>query len=277
LPSARGGGATISKNELMPGLKCIRLTKTDLDRIPADERFFYIMAGHFANDVNILSQLLIAAFNSAFARPGEVPRDEPHNAAGQAQLFLVLKLLGGRLHEANSLIGSQYFAKGLHKKYENEMSEKARDARGQFSAYFGGDSNVITAIRNKFAFHLNREEIELVYDAVNNDFEFAHYLGEYIGHTLFFGSEIISINAMTTLVNASTPLEAIDKIHKDIIDVSQWLDLFVVGFMQVMINRYLAPIKREQIQNLTIQAEPSINGCTLPFFSSPPQPRRNQR
>ena len=136
------------------------------------------MAGHFANDVNILGQLLIAAFNSAFARPGDPPRDEPHNAAGQAQLFLVLKLLAGRLHEANSLIGSHYFGKGLHKKYEDQIYQKARDVRHQFNAYFGHHLNIITAIRNKVAFHFNREEIELVYDAVHSDFEFVQYIGE---------------------------------------------------------------------------------------------------
>jgi hypothetical protein len=65
----------------MPELRRIRLTKTDLDRIPADERFFYLMAGHFANDVTILSQLLIAAFNCAFGRPGEFSRDEHHPRA----------------------------------------------------------------------------------------------------------------------------------------------------------------------------------------------------
>jgi hypothetical protein len=107
----------------MPELRRIGLTKADLDRIPPDERFFYLMAGHFADDVTILSQLLIAAFNSAFGRPGEFSRDEPHNAAGLAQLFLVLKLLAGRLHEASRLIASHYFAKGLEK-YENEMPER---------------------------------------------------------------------------------------------------------------------------------------------------------
>jgi hypothetical protein len=66
----------------MPELRRIRLTKTGLDRIPADERFFYLMADRFANDVTILVQLLIAAFNSAFGRPGDFSRDEPHNAAG---------------------------------------------------------------------------------------------------------------------------------------------------------------------------------------------------
>jgi hypothetical protein len=151
----------------MPKLTRIRLTKTELDRIPADERFFYLMAGHFANDVNILGQLQSAAFNSAFGRPGEFSRDEPQNAAGLAQLFLLLKLLAGRLHEAYSLISSHYFAKGLHAKYEDEMSEKARQARRLFSAYFGSDANVITPIRNQVAFHhKQRDMIEFVYDAL---------------------------------------------------------------------------------------------------------------
>jgi hypothetical protein len=262
----------------MPELRRIRLTKADLDRIPADERFFYLMAGHFANNVTILGHLLIAAFNSAFGRPGEFSRDEPHNAAGLAQLFLVLKLLAGRLHEASRLIGSQYFAKGLHKKYEDEMSEKARDARRQFSEYFGGKDNIITSVRQRFAFHHNREEVESVYNDLSNEFEFVTYLGAYIGHTLYAGSEILSINAMTTLVKGHAPLDAIDIIYKDTTAVSQWLGLFVTGFMNVMIKRYLSPMKREQIENLTIEAEPSISDCTLPFFSSPPLSRpRNSK
>lgn len=128
----------------MPEHKRIRLTKTDLDRIPADERFLYLVAGNLADDVAILGQLLIVAFSSAFGQPGNFSRDEPHNAAGLAQLFLLLKLLAGRLHEASRLIGSHYFAKGLDKKYENEMSEKARNARRQFSSYFGSKDNVLT-------------------------------------------------------------------------------------------------------------------------------------
>jgi hypothetical protein len=259
----------------MPELRRIRLTKKDLDHIPPDERFFYFMAGHFANDVTILGQLLIAAYNSAFGRPGEYSRDEPHNAAGLAQLFLVLTLLAGRLHEASRLIGSHYFAKGLAKKYENEMSEKARDARRQFSAYFGGKDNVISSIRNRFAFHHYCDEMEIVYTDLPRDFEFITYLGAYIGHTLHAGSEILSINAMTTLVKGHSPLDAIDKIHKDTTEVSAWLSVFVTGFMNVMIKRYLNRIKLEQIETLSIEDEPPISNYTLSFFSSPPLPRRH--
>jgi hypothetical protein len=35
-------------------------------------------------------------------------------------------------------------------------------------------------------------------------------------------------------------------------EVSQALGLFVIGYMQVMINRYLNPFKREKISDLTI-------------------------
>ncbi|MBV8452458.1 MAG: hypothetical protein JOZ29_09320 [Deltaproteobacteria bacterium] len=126
--------------------------------------------------------------------------------------------------------------------------------------------------RNKLlAFHHHREEMETLYNDLPSEFEFITYLGAYIGHTLYAGSEILSINAMTTLVKGRTPLEAIDKVHKDTIDVSQWLVLFVTGFMNVMIRRYLSPMKRKQIETLTIEAEPSISECSLPFFSSLPQ------
>jgi hypothetical protein len=254
----------------------LRLTKTDLDRIPDDERFFYFMAGDLTNDTNILSKLLITAFSSAFARPGEIPRDEPHNNAGLAQLFLVLKLLSGRLHEANSLISSHYFGKGLHKKYENEMSERAQDGRRRFSVYFGGEDNIITKVRNKFAFHFSRPEIEFTYHALPKNFEFIQFLGGYIGHNLFVGSTILSINAMTTLVEGTKQLDALDRIYKDTTDVAQWLMLFLNGYMQVMINKYLRPIKRERVTNLVMPAEPPITSTTIPFFSDPPLPQQER-
>jgi hypothetical protein len=250
----------------MVELQRISITKADLDRIPADERFFYLMAGQLANDGNILGKLLIGAFNTW---RGE-HREEPRRDAGLAQTFLLLKLLAGRLHEANSLIGSHYFSKRFHTKYESHMSKNAVEARRQFSGYFGGNSNIITPIRQKFAFHFGREEIDAVYDDMPADFLFIHYLGEYIAHTLFYGSEIISLNAMATVVgDAPTALEAIDRIYENTTAASRWLTIFVIGFMQVMITRYIGPVKPGQFENVTTEDELSISRYTLPFFFSP--------
>jgi hypothetical protein len=168
-----------SRERAVAELKRIHLTKTDLDRISGDERFFYLMAGHLANDVNILGKLVIVAFNTAY-RDGVILKDEPHGQAGLAQLFLLLKLLAGRLHEASRLIDAHYFAKGLHRKYESLMAKKAREARQQFSKYFGHDTNVISHVRNKVAFHFDREEIDKLYAALDDDYSFVTYVGEYL-------------------------------------------------------------------------------------------------
>ena len=83
------------------------------------------------------------------------------------------------------------------------------------------------------------------------------------------------MNAMTTLVKENTPLEAMDKVYKDTTEVSIWLSLFVTGFMNVMIKRYLNPLSQKQVEKLSIEAEPPIS--TLSFFSSPPLPRNQEQ
>lgn len=254
----------------MPELKRIHLTKADLDRIPGDERFFYLMAGHFGNDVNILGKLVIVAFNTAY-QDGLILKDEPHGQAGLAQWFLLQKLLAGRLHEAFRLMNSHYFAKGLHAKYEPMMAERPRNSREQFSAYFSKKSNVISRVRHKFAFHFERQNIEELYSALEEEYSFVTYVGEHLGHNLFFGSEMLSLSAMAALADAPTPLQGMEKIYSDTLEVSSWLGYFVVGFMQVIIQQYIRPVRPDQMDNMTINMQGSLNHCTLPFFVLPPE------
>ena len=255
----------------MVELKRIYLTKADLDRIPDDERYFYFMAGHLANDVNILGKFLLQAQNSAFRKDGESLDKDPRRQAGLVQMFVVLKLVAGRLHEASRLMGLHYFGKDLPTKYENDMSEKARDARAQFSRYFGGD-NVITMVRQKFAFHLSREHIEEVYEGVSSDYPFVQYLGETVGANLFMGSEMISLMAMAKLANSQNWLDGINKIRGDTVKVSAWLLLFLTGYINVINKKYIyiIPVGREQVENITVDEGRSISLYDLPFFAAAP-------
>jgi hypothetical protein len=258
----------------MTELLRLDLTKADLNRIPPDERFFFLMAGHLANNVSILAKLLLAAFNTGFTENGQ-RREGPCGHAGIAQTFLLLGLLAGRLHEANKLIGAHYFGKGLHKKYEAEMFVKSVEALHRFTAYFSGKSNIITPLRNRFAFHFSREEVEYIYNTAGDDFTLTQYLSsEYHGHNLFYGSEMIIVNAMATLVEGcSTATEAIDRIHGDTSDATQWLGLFVFGFIQLIMKRHIFPVRRNQTENIILEDSSSISSHTLPFFVAPPELR----
>jgi hypothetical protein len=68
----------------MAEIICLPLTKTDLDKIPEDERFVYLVAGQLANDVNILSKLLIGAHNVNLAGDGARQNDPRRHAGAHA-------------------------------------------------------------------------------------------------------------------------------------------------------------------------------------------------
>jgi hypothetical protein len=248
----------------MAQLQRITLTKSDLDRIPPDERFIYVMAGHLANEVSILQKLLIIGRNS-------LDREGAAGEAARVQQFLLIKLLAGRLHEANVLISRHYYGKKLHQKYEADLSEKARDSLFKLRKYFGEASNAITPIRNKFAFHTDRKEIEKIYDDIGGDDPLVLYFSKkYNGHDLFLGHEMIFLNAMSKVVDLPTPRDRISKIYLDTTVVSVWLGEFVTGFIQLMIDKYIG-VRPNQVENVTIVDDLPVTRYTLPFFVTPPE------
>jgi hypothetical protein len=200
------------------------------------------MAGHLANNVSILAKLVIAAYNTGLTVDGQ-SRDTPHGHAGIAQVFLLVMLLAGRLHEAHRLIGEHYFGKTLHEKCYGDMLPKSASALKSFMAYFSGTSNIISPLRKRFAFHFNREEVEQIYSGIGDEFPFTQYLSsEYHGHNLFFGNELI-IAKCNGDPRAGSPNShrGLRRVFRDTSDATEWLGLFVFGFIQVMLKRHILP------------------------------------
>ena len=163
----------LSKNVVersMTQLHALTLTKAQLDQIPEDERLFYFMAGQLHNDLNILSKFLIAASNEMKL----VFNEPPKRSGATAQALLLLKLTAGRLYEGHKMISKTFSAKGLLKKYKNELSSDALKNLDKLNKYFGSKS-LIQDIRTKFAFHSDAELIALAYSNLPSDFNSVKY------------------------------------------------------------------------------------------------------
>jgi hypothetical protein len=91
----------------MTQLSALMLTKAQLDQIPADERLFYFLAGQLHNDINILTNLLIAASNELKI----VDKEPPKRSGAVAQVLLLLKLTAGRLYEGHKMIKETFSAR----------------------------------------------------------------------------------------------------------------------------------------------------------------------
>lgn len=120
----------------------VRYPKALLDAAPEDERTFHLMVGQLANDLNIMTKLLIYSMNPV--------SDELSTQASTAITMLMIKQLAGRLYEGWKTIKSQFSP--LHKKYETGMSAEAKQCLDELKKYFG-PNNLVNKIRNKSGFH----------------------------------------------------------------------------------------------------------------------------
>jgi hypothetical protein len=87
-PHHRPGATTSNRKCAMTQLYALKLTKSQLKQIPADESLFYFLAGQLENDINILTKFLTIAINEVrIVEPGS-----PMRSAALSQVVLLLKL-----------------------------------------------------------------------------------------------------------------------------------------------------------------------------------------
>ncbi len=253
----------------MTQLAALTLTKAQLDQIPGDERLFYFMAGQLHNDINILSKLLIAATNEMKLVYSTLPK----RSAATAQVLLLLKLTAGRLYEGHKMISETFSAKGLLKKYKNDLSGATLQNLVMLNKYFGKKS-AIQRIRTKFAFHLDADSIDLAYSSVPLDFTSTEYLSyDYAGHNLFHTSETLSLIAIVGEGEEGWQ-ERLNKVTDEITNTSAIMGVFIMGFVGTIFKIHLGlTIESLRAVTITIADDPSIDDVRLPFFLMPPHGR----
>jgi hypothetical protein len=116
-----------------------------LKSMPPDELAVFVMFGHIANELSMLSRLAIFAIN--------YPADQSaRHSYHTAQAMMIMKTLGGKAHAGWEFAGKAFFAGNVGKKYGSELSKEAEEANQNLRKYFG-KKNIIGELRNQFAFH----------------------------------------------------------------------------------------------------------------------------
>jgi len=247
----------------MASLYRVALTKAHLDQIPHDERIFYLMSSQLANDLNALAKLLIFASNGVGG--DEIQR---HVATTQAMLFV--KVMAGRLQEGKVMLNKAFAAKRLWKKYKNDLSQDARTNYEAINEYFGR-ANLIEKIRNKFAFHSDVKVVQDTYEKAPSNAPFVDYLAvRYVGHSLYYGAEALTLNAMLKATGEHDSRVGLLKLIHEPAQVATWFDNFIRNFNVLMLSRYVGLSQDDlEARKVNITDGPVIDVVTLPFFCVP--------
>lgn len=238
-------------------------SRADLDKVPAEERFFYLMAGSVANDTAILNKALLASFkNPDFG-------SEIANQGNSTASVFILRMLSGRLVEGAKLIRGS--SKMLRDKYEDDLPLEAKTGLRDIQKYFGSKRSLLLNVRDRMAFHHLKDYIEVAYQSLNRSHELGDYIHTTSGNTLYYTAEILHYETLRHLSGLPHE-EAIPRWIDDVIEQSKNFGNFLNGFMLVFAKRYLEHALDKLVNDAEVVPVIDFRKLALPFFTLPPKP-----
>lgn len=239
----------------------ISIPKKKLEDMPERERALFFGLGHLANEINILQKHFLWC----------IPKTdkEEEQWAALTQSLVLSKVLAGKLYEGWSLIEKSFFNSKLSKEYESRLSEDGATALNSLRQYFNQkkEGNLISKVRNKFAFHYDIHEISKRFKTLSETNELSILLGQECGNSLYYASEIIMIHSLIEEIGTDDPQEAIDQLFDDITNVSRWQMDFIEAALAIVIDTHMGETLEDLgAQKIKIAASENLDSIRIPFF-----------
>ena len=210
----------------------ISLSKETLARMPADERNFFLLAGHIQNEINSLSKVFAWCLT---AEPSRKLAEVEGLANGlQAQFYA--RLLAGKLCEARKVLDKAYFAKSIHLSVDPKLHPDAKASLKKIKSYFNHSNSIINAVRNTFSFHYDVDAFASHWCEALDQSDFELVLGGTVGNNLSLGSELVLNNAVLKSINSDSGSSALQKLLNDVQSLAAEFTIFLEGVMIVIVE-----------------------------------------
>jgi hypothetical protein len=237
----------------------IPLVAEKLDSIPEAERNLIFALGHFANEINILSKLFYWTSHNQ-------PKGDIHQHGSNAQAMMIARLLCGKLHEGWRLMQNAYFGTKISRDYNELYDDDGKDAFRRLGRYFGGE-NLVSEIRNNFAFHYSPEEIGRCYVENERDDELVMLLSTDNANTLYHYAEVIVDQSLLTQIRAANPEEAMKKIIDESSEIIRLFNIAIGSCLTAAFKLHLGQDLDDLVSD-TIQLRelPGFKNIGVPYF-----------
>jgi len=133
--------------------------------------------------------------------------------------------------------------------------------------YFRGKNNLVNIVRNKFAFHYDKEKIKKELQNVDKDENLEMFLSEEggQGNCLYAFSDLIVHRAMLRHAEPSNIGVALNKLMDEIVkNVTRWFLDFGGEYLVIIAKKLNIDYPKTEI--LEILDPPSLRELRLPFF-----------
>jgi len=234
----------------------INILKSKLDTTPEIERVFFIQLMHFLNELDILQKCVIVSSNKLKS----LKTIEKRGQISQAHFFI--RTLVGKLYEGWKMIKEDFLNTQLSEKYENLLSQKGKESLSELIGRFKDRNNIIRLIRNKFAFHYDKEKIKEEIDKIPQEELLEMYISKHPVNCLYSISDTIVNWSILNSIDSSNSQQAMDILIGDIaIKVSGWFREFCGDCVRIIYEKLELDYTEVEIPEPQL-----IDEVELPYF-----------
>lgn len=246
----------------------IPISKEKLKALSADERVLLLLLGYVSNQLMMMQKLLMFSANHEDS-------DEPAIQYPQSiQTQMILRLMIGLLHEAWDVIVTRFNKNAFNVEYRKLLDEAGLTALAELNRQFGS-SNLLTKIRNAFAFHHpNSAEAESAFAAalINKDFadeDWALFFSQSGLNSLFFVSDVVVLHGIMGVMGEKDWGVGQTKMVTEVKSATHNIVEFAKSFTVAVWRKHFGE-EMTSDKIIEIQGAPDVDSVKLPFYISIP-------
>lgn len=242
----------------------IAISKARLAEIPEPERNLFILLGHAANEVSILSKLFHFC-------AGTTSTDAILVKSEHAQALLLGRLLTGKIYEFWSLLQTGYFGSAVARSYYDILDNETREALDAMKRYFAQD-NLVVRVRNSFAFHYDVNQIADGFRRVAENESLDIYLSENNVNSLYAFADTIAGLAMLENIFSTDHVKAFNLLVSETARAAGWVNAIIGGLMVTCLQRNFGDnLYSLGARVIELDGAPSSQSAAIPFFIEVPR------
>jgi hypothetical protein len=243
------------------------LRKNDLVGLSEEEQTIVVSAMLILNEINTLMT------SALFSYPAE---NEPNDVVKKAQLnqaLFFMALLAGKLNEAWKAVSSGILGSRAFAERECVLSAQTKAALTELRTYFEGGAKPIPMLRNKLAFHYDKEIIAEAYGRLKSTEPFETWLTQHTGGSRYGIGMTLTVLALERVFGAEGVGSGFKAFLDDLGEVTAQLDRFLSGILEVLLPVFARPHRESvDVSTLCTATIPAFPGCDGPWVKAIAEP-----
>ena len=276
----------MSKREAIVSISSLRITKLTvpqkkLHALSADQRAFFVYAGHISNELNWLNRQMLVLQRQGNRLKEEMKAEKSaelavYNEAGGTQILILTRILSGKIVEALKLLEKHALKKSWFRNIRRNFSKAVLLSYGRLTNYVQANrksdgtidkKNVLQLLRDQYACHYSDEAVAVAGQKDSLVEPFVFFLEQSVGNSIYVGNEETVLKSFCRSCGIESSKQVIDQWITDTIDVSGWLMGILGESLAIMARDNLgATMSKYSPEEIAVTRCPRLSEVSLPVF-----------